>query len=170
MVDLTGEYDVNAEASTGFEPLPAGTYLARIVDAKKDPVSRRNDHGDCLNLTWKVADGEYEGRLFWQRINLWFRGNNEAIVREVANRQFAAIREATGVPMPQTTDELLERDCLVTLKIKHDPGYDPKNEVSSVKAVNGVAPPPGGGKSSAAAAAAPAAPKKANPFAKAAGR
>lgn len=165
MVDLAGEYDANAEATTGFEPLPAGQYVARIVDAKKDPVSRRNDHGDCLNLTWRVSAGDHEGRLFWQRINLWFRGNNEAKTREVANREFAAIREATGVSMPQTTDELLERDCTVTLKIKKDEGYDPKNVVSSVKALEGTAPAPAAG-----ARPAPAPAKKANPFAKAAGR
>lgn len=177
MVDLVGAYDASAEASTGFEPLPPGQYVARIVDAKRNPISRRNDNGDCLNLTWKVDGGEHDGRLFWQRINLWLRGSNEAKVREIANAQFAAVREATGVPMPKSTDELLERPCLVTLKIKRYPGYPERNEVTSVKPVGGGGVPANRGaaplgqtpRSEPANVAAPA-PKKANPFARAAGR
>lgn len=172
MVNLTNAYDPDAEASSGFEPLPGGDYVARIIDARDDVVSKNRDCGNCLVFTWKVEGGAHDGRLFWQRVNLWFRGNNEAKVREIANAQFRQIRDATGVPMPKDTDELLERPCRVRLKVKKDEGYSPRNEVVAVNPLDGAprattqtAPQQPAANGNAAAAGKPA-----NPFAKAAGR
>ena len=134
-VDLEGTYDEQAEPDAGRGPLPAGQYVARIVDAKREPVSKTKDCGSCLVLTWKVEGGEADSRLFWQRLNLWFNGTNEEKVREIANAQFAAIRQATGVITPRDTDELLERPCAVTLSVKQSEGYNPRNEVTAVKPV-----------------------------------
>lgn len=141
MVDLAGEYDEQAEpSSNNFDPLPAGDYVAEVVQAEREPITRSTDKGDCLALTWKVRDGEYAGRLFWQRINLWWDAPEKTPgkVREIANAEFAAIREATGIKMPKSTDEILERACLVRLKTKADPGYNPRNEVVNVKPVGGA--------------------------------
>lgn len=176
MVNLTGEYDPDAEASTGFEPLPAGQYVARLIDASREPISRTKDCGDCLALTWKIEGGEFDGRLFWQRLNLWWNGPEKTPgkVKEIANGEFRAIRDATGVPMPQSTDDLLERPCLVALKIKQDEGFNPKNEVTSVKALNGggapTAAPSHATASASAASAAPAQSRGSNVFQRAASR
>jgi|GEM_PF-1692822 len=141
MVDLAGEYDEQAKpSSNNFDPLPAGDYVAELVNVDREPISKANDKGDCLAMTWKVRDGEFAGRLFWQRINLWWDAPEKTPgkVREIANAEFAAIREATGIKMPKSTDEILERACLVRLKTKADPGYNPRNEVVSVKPVGGA--------------------------------
>lgn len=172
MVDLSGEYDVDAEASNGFEALPPGRYTARLIDAKREAISRTKDSGDCLALTWKVEGGEHDGRLFWQRLNLWFHGTEKSPgkVRQIANGEFRAIRDAVGVPMPANTDELLERSCVVVLKNVTDNRGNPRAEVSAVY-------PPGDSKAASGQQAAPrpqqAAPpatQRNNPFQRAASR
>lgn len=64
-----------AKASTGgFEPLPEGTYNVRIDDIEirdtkeKEGVAQKTSDGkpaQYLNVTYKVMDGDYEGRLVW---------------------------------------------------------------------------------------------------------
>jgi len=134
-VNLSGYYDESAEPDS-FELIPAGTYQAQIIDAKKQEVSSRNDYGDCLALTWQITEGQYKGRLVFQRLNLWGQNmNNNAKVIEIANSQFAQIRKATGKETPRDTDELLYIPCTIRLAITQDKNkeYDPRNEIKAVK-------------------------------------
>jgi len=135
-VELRGYYDESAEPES-FEPIPAGFYQAQIIDAKKQEFSRRNDYGDCLALTWQITQGEYKGRLVFQRLNLWVYNmpkNNDLVV-EIANSQFAQIRKATGKETPRDTDELLFIPCTIRVAVTQDKNqeYDPRNEVKAVK-------------------------------------
>ena len=136
MVDLVQQYDPEAEASN-FDQIPDGTYEAQIIESSKEPISKDKDLGDCLNLCWQVASGEFERRLFWQRINLWWTGpeKNPGKVVQIANQQFAAVREATGKKIINDSDELHFIPCTVTLgRQKADERYQ---EVKSVKAAGG---------------------------------
>lgn len=138
MVDLVQQYDPEAE-STGFDTLPLGDYVAQIIENTKEPISKNEDKGDCLSLCWKVTEGQYEGRLFWQRISLWFQGQEKTpgMVVKIANGQFAEVRKATGVAVPNDADELMFIPCMVSYgPQKNDPRY---SEVKSVKPV-GAAP------------------------------
>lgn len=138
MVDLVNQYDPNAEASN-FDALPNGTYEAEIIDSNREPISKDRPLGDCLNLCWKVVRGEFEGRLFWQRLNLWWEGEekNPGQVMQIANSQFKSVRDATGVSVPRTSEDLHFRPCLVTYgPQKRDPNY------SEVKAVKPLAAQP----------------------------
>jgi len=143
-IDLSNSYDENAEAG-GYDPIPAGEYLARLVQADRKEISRNNDYGECLVLVWEIEGGEYDRRLVWQRLNLWGQNmrSNEQVVR-IANSQFAEIREATGKKTPRDTDELLHIPCLIRVAVTQDKNkeYDPRNEVKRVKAVTsgGAAP------------------------------
>jgi hypothetical protein len=137
MVDLNNQYDPNAEASQ-FDNLPAGTYEAQIVESAKEPISKDKGLGDCLNLCWQVVSGEFEKRLFWQRINLWWEGpeKNPGQVVQIANSQFKAVRDATGVQMPSDSSELHFIPCMVTYgPQKNNPEY---SEVKAVKPVGGA--------------------------------
>jgi len=150
-INLSGAYDENAEVSH-FDPIPAGEYRARIVQAEKKNISRNNDYGDCLVLTWEIEGGEYDRRLVWQRLNLWGQNmNSNTQVVAIANSQFAEIREATGKKTPRDTDELLHIPCLIRVVVTQDKNkeYDPRNEIKRVKA-------PGDGGAAGAAANAPA--------------
>jgi len=140
MANIANTYDPNAEATSTFEPVPAGEYRANIIEAEIEDVSKRDNKGRCLKLTWKLETGPYDGRLIWQRLNLWAENmNNLDKVINIANSQFAAIREATGRSAPQDTDELLHIPCIIKLSVRHDPSgqYEPQNEVRSVKSVSG---------------------------------
>lgn len=141
MVQIANSYDPNAEASSGFEPIPFGDYRAKIVEADVEDVSKNNSFGKCLKMTWQIETGPYDGRLVWQRLNLWAEGmNNIDKVISIANSQFAAIREATGKLTPQDTDELLHIPCMIKVAIKNDPSgqYGPQNEIKSVKPAGGA--------------------------------
>jgi len=138
-IELSGYYDESAEPNS-FEPIPAGDYRAQIIDAKMEDVSKKNNYGKCLQLTWAVSGGEYDKHLVFQRLNLWGQNmnNNDQVVK-IANSQFAEIRKATGKETPRDTDELLHIPCLIRVAITQDKNkeYDPRNEIKSVKALSG---------------------------------
>lgn len=150
MVDLIQQYDPEAESST-FDQVPAGTYECQIIESDREPVSSREDKGDVLKLCWKVTSGEFEGRLIWQRIMLWFNGSEKTPgqVVKIANQQFAGVREATGKKIINSSEELHFIPCFVTVgPQKNDPNY---TEVKKVAAAGGAparqvgrnnAPPP----------------------------
>lgn len=136
MVDLVQQYDPEAEAS-GFDQIPDGTYEAQIIESSKEPISKDKDLGECLSLCWQVTSGDFEQRLFWQRINLWWTGPEKepGQVVKIANQQFAAVREAVGKKIINDSDELHFVPCSVTLgRQKKNPDYQ---EVKSVKAAGG---------------------------------
>jgi hypothetical protein len=137
MVQIAGYYDENAEPSGDFSPIPAGQYVAEIVESAIEPVSKSSDKGNCLKLTWKISDGELAGRLVWQRLNMWFEGaeKKQGEVARIANQQFASIRQACGKGVIENTDELHFIPALITVKIKVDPNgqYAPQNEIAGVK-------------------------------------
>lgn len=141
MANIAGAYDPNAEAQTGYDPLPAGEYTAKIIDSDIEDVSRHSDKGRCLKLTWQIEGGEFDGRLVWQRLNMWGEnmGPNTGKVVEIAMSQFSAIRQATGKIHVQDSEELHHIPCIIRLALKSDPSgqYGPQNEVKSVKAASG---------------------------------
>jgi hypothetical protein len=140
MVQIAGHYDQNAEPSSGdFDPIPAGEYLAIIEQSEIAEISSKSEKGRCLVLTWKVQGSTHDGRLIWQRLNMWAENmNNLEKVISIANSQFAAVREATGKLNVADTDELLQIPCIIKVKVKTDPNgqYAPQNEVTSVKPAN----------------------------------
>lgn len=139
MANIAGSYDENAEPNQ-FDRLPAfADQRAKIIGSEIEDI--KDNKGRCLNLTWQIETGPMDGRLFWQRLNLWFTGPEKKpgeVVR-IANAQFAAIRTATGKVAPQNSEELHHIPCLVSYgPQKNDPNYD------EVKSVKPIAAAPGG--------------------------
>ena len=56
------------QTQEGNSPLPVGEYVAQIVEVKVLPP--RSGDGYYLVVTWKIAEGKFEGRLVWQQIIL----------------------------------------------------------------------------------------------------
>lgn len=54
------------EAAGEFEPLPAGEYVARIIGGEL--VTSQSNHTPGYKLTFRVLEGEHEGRQFWNDI------------------------------------------------------------------------------------------------------
>ncbi len=159
MAMLTGTFNPDAEAQQDFSPIPSGEYLAHIVESDMKPTSSNTGH--YLELVYEIADGEFRGRKLWLRLNL--DNPNEKTV-EIANRQFAAIREATGIANPRQSEELHYKPHVIRVEMfpagspyqygskKGQPRERAENEIKGWKKSDGAQPAP-----TSAPAAAPAA-------------
>ncbi|NID14334.1 DUF669 domain-containing protein [Luteibacter yeojuensis] len=101
MANLNSKYDPNAESQTAFNAIPTGEYPAVIVDSDMKPTKRGD--GEYLELAYEITEGQYKGRKLWARLNL---KSTNSTAQEIANRQFASIREVTGVANPVDSQEL----------------------------------------------------------------
>lgn len=147
MAMLTGTFNPNAEAQQDFSPIPSGEYLAHITDSDMKPTAQNNGH--YLELVYEITDGEAKGRKLWLRLNL--DNPNEKTV-EIANRQFAAIREATGVANPKQSEELHYKPHVIRVEMfpagspyqygskKGQPRERAENEIKGWKKADGAAP------------------------------
>lgn len=110
MALLNNIYNPDAEAQTDIGKLPTGEYVAQIIDSDLKPTKAG---GQYLELTYEVTEGQYKGRKHWERLNL---DNANAQTVEIANRQFASVREATGVPNPRDSNELHYRPHVIRIE------------------------------------------------------
>ncbi|RLG66749.1 hypothetical protein DRN93_05805 [archaeon] len=60
------DYDL-ADVQSDFEPLPVGTYAARIAEATLETASTGNA---MIRVVWEVADGEFQGRKLFDNVVL----------------------------------------------------------------------------------------------------
>lgn len=112
MANLTGIYNPEAEASQDVGCIPTGEYLAQIVDSDMKPTAENT--GEYLELTHEVLDGPYKGRKVWSRLNLI---NDNAQAVEIANRDFSAIRHATGVLNPKDSFDLHRKPMVIRVEM-----------------------------------------------------
>lgn len=113
MVDLNG-FDANAvEPAHGFDPIPAGTYPAVIIDSEMKPT--RSGNGQYLELTFQITEGEHQNRCLWSRLNL--ENPNPAAV-EIAQGELSAVCRAVGVLQPKDSSDLHDLPLLITVKCR----------------------------------------------------
>lgn len=142
--NLSGFNAENVEPQGSFEPIPAGWYVAMITDSEMKPTKAGT--GEYLQLRLDVIDGEHEGRVIFDRLNL--NNPNETTV-QIAQRTLSAICRAVGVMQPQDSSDLHDKPLRVKVSIRPaGNGYDASNEVKAYEPVAGGA---------AASAAAPVA-------------
>ena len=68
-------FDPETQEGNSWDPLPVGEYVAQIVEASV--LQPQSGDGYYLAVTWKIAGGEFEGRLVWQRI-IFAHSNEQA--------------------------------------------------------------------------------------------
>lgn len=134
MANLSNAYDQNAEAQADFSPLPTGEYMAVIVESDMKPTKAPG--GEYLELTYEVTEGQFKGRKVWARLNL---KNTNVQTVEIANRQFASIREATGVTNPVDSQELHYKPHVIRVEfvkggVAQKNGYVPDRDSNDIKA------------------------------------
>lgn len=113
MADLNG-FDANqVEPTSNFDPLPAGKYIAAIVESETKPT--KNGRGSYLQLTFQVLDGPYKGRMLWARLNLQ---NPNAVAVQIARAELSAICRSVGVMAPKDSVELHNLPLQITVKCK----------------------------------------------------
>ena len=125
MATLQG-FDANTvEPTTEFDPIPAGKYLAVIIDSEVKPTKTGN--GSYLQLTFEILDGQHKGRHLWARLNL---DNPNQTAVKIARAELSAICRAVGVMTPNDSVELHNLPLLITVRCKKRPDTgDITNEI-----------------------------------------
>ena len=113
------DYDPTDE----FEPLPPGEYLTMITEAS---VENTKSGGQMVKVTYTVMEGQFEGRKLWSQHNIV---NSSPKAEEIGRKEISRIAHAIGQPRINDTEQLLQQVIRITVVLKQDPGYMPKNEV-----------------------------------------
>lgn len=124
------------EPSVGIDPIPAGKYLAVIVDSEMKPT--RNGAGQYLELTFEVIEGEYKNRKVWARLNL---ENPNSQTVQIARADLSAICRAVNVPTPRDSVELHNLPLVITVRCKKNPeSGEISNDIKGYAVRGGSAP------------------------------
>jgi len=147
-MDLSTYNIHEVEPMGNFEPLPADWYRCVITNAEEKPNSKRT--GAYLELRIEVIDGQYQGRLVFDRLNLI---NPNSVAVDIARRSLASIAKAISVDVKDSV-ELLDKPLMVKLAVRPaENGYDASNEVKGYDAASGAVKSVGEGLGAVAPAA-----------------
>lgn len=113
MPSLNG-FDANTvDPTTEFEPVPAGKYLAVIVESEMKATKSADGH--YLELKFQLLEGPCKNRMLWSRLNL-DNPNRQAV--QIAQAELSAVCRAVGVMQPKDSIELHNLPLLITVKCK----------------------------------------------------
>jgi hypothetical protein len=140
------------EPSASYDVLPAGKYVAQIVESEMRVTS--NGMGQFLWLMLDILEGPYTGRKVFDQLNLV---NQNPTTVEIAQRALSAICHATGKLQVADSEELhlIPMTIQVTVKPPKN-GYGERNAIRYLVPAERASPAPA--KSQPASAAAPVAP------------
>ena len=114
MADLNG-FDANqVEPNSGFDPIPAGKYVAIITESEM--TANKAGTGQFLKLTFQISEGEFEHRVLWARLNLY---NPNATAVQIAQADLSAICRAVGVMSPNDSVDLHNLPIVVHVRCKN---------------------------------------------------
>ena len=113
MANLRGFDATQVEPSTTFDPIPAGKYLAAIIESNMKPT--KSGKGQYLELTFQILEGDFKGRKVWARLNL---DNPNAQTVKIARGELSAICRAVGVMAPNDSTDLHNLPLVVTVRCK----------------------------------------------------
>jgi predicted DNA-binding antitoxin AbrB/MazE fold protein len=112
MASLNG-FDANKVEPTSFEPIPAGKYLAAIIDSETKLTKAGT--GSYLALTFEILETPYKGRQVFARLNL---ENPSPKAVQIAQGELSAICRAVGVLKPKDSLELHNLPLIIKVKVK----------------------------------------------------
>ncbi len=141
MANLNGFNAHDVDPNTGFDPIPAGKYLAAITASEMKPT--KNGTGSYLELTFTVLEGEYRGRTLWARLNL---NNPNATAVKIARGELSAICHAVSVMQPKDSVELHNLPLVINVKLKKRTDND--ELTNEIKGFDAKATAPGSGATS----------------------
>jgi len=135
MAQLPGTFNPDDhEDAVDFSVLPAGDYLAQIIESAIEPTQ---SGGEMLKLTFEVMEGEYERRRLWARLNIV---NASAEAQRIAQAQLASLCKSIGCGPIDDTEALHFKPVLVKVAIRKDPRYGEQNDVRSFKSADVAKP------------------------------
>lgn len=114
-------------------PLPAGTYLAHIVESDVQPLKSGN--GEGLKLTFEIIDGQFKGRKVWENLNI--RHSNEDTQR-IAQSQLSGLCHAVNVIKLLDTAALHFKPVRINVTVREAQGiYKASNNIKGYEAAGG---------------------------------
>jgi len=150
MADLRG-FDANeVDPVINYAPIPAGNYLAVIIESEMRPT--KSGTGSYLQLTFEIVEGPYQGRRLWSRLNL---DNPNAVAVQIAKAELASICRAVNVLTPNDSIELHDIPLVIHVRCRKRPdtgelvndirGYSARNteaeELPAKSSTSNVTPP-----------------------------
>ena len=135
---LDEEFDVGTlpQSTNNFDPLPPGWYEVSITDAEIRKTKAGT--GSYIAVRYDVIGPTHQGRVVFRNLNI---RNPNPKSEEIGRQQLGDLMRAIGVPRLTDTDQLIGGSLKIKLKIREQEGYDPSNDVSGFKALEGSAPP-----------------------------
>jgi hypothetical protein len=143
---------VEPSAPTG--PIPAGTYLAHVIES--DLKALKSGNGTGLALTFQILDGEFKNRRLWANLNVQ-HSNPEA--QKIGQQQLSSLCRAVNAVKLNNSEELHFKPVKIRVKIRVDAQYGDKNEIAGYEPATGTTSAPSfqSAPQTAAPASAPAA-------------
>lgn len=122
----------NIPPETSRDPIPAGTYLAQIIES--DLVASKNGNGQNLKLVFQVLDGQFKDRKVYE--NLCVQHTNSETQR-IAQAKLSALCHATGILRVSDSSELHYKPIKINVTIKPPAnGYDAQNKIKGYESAN----------------------------------
>jgi hypothetical protein len=133
-------------------PLPAGVYLAHIVESDVQPLKSGN--GEGLKLTFEIIDGQFKGRKVYENLNI--RHTSEDTQR-IAQSQLSALCHAVNVIKLMDTAALHFKPVRINVTVREAVGqYKASNNIKGYEAAGGGISAPATAPTPAPVAEAPA--------------
>lgn len=115
----------HTEAAEDFAPLPAGEYIARIIAAELFTSKTKGTAG--YKLSFRVLEGDYEGRQFWH--DVWLTPAALPMAKRDLGKLGVTSLEQLETPLPPGIR------CQVKLALRPDDDGTEYNRVRSFEVV-----------------------------------
>jgi hypothetical protein len=123
--------------STSLGPIPAGNYVAQIIESDVQPLKSGNGTG--LKLVFEVIDGEHKGRKVIERLNIQ---HTNAQTQQIAQSQLSALCHAVGAHQVQDSAALHFKPVKIVVAVRPAQGeYGPQNNIKGFESSGGGARP-----------------------------
>ena len=123
-------FDPTTQEGNSWAVMPVGKYVAQIVEASiQQPNSGDGYH---LAVTWKIIEGDYEGRQVWDRITI---SHSSEQAQTIGRKLLKDLCVATGIAEPVNDAEVfLFKPVRIRLGIERDKQgvYPDKNRISRI--------------------------------------
>ena len=137
-IDMS-DVDIGPDASSGYDLLPEGKYLAKVIESKliptkgtyqPEPGAKPVPKGWILELTWQIQSGPHERRLIWDKITLI---HTSADAQRIGKETWKKACRAAGISYaPQDSSEIHQKPVVVMVKTKPaSNGYEASNAVKA---------------------------------------
>jgi len=137
VLDQAFDSDDHDDMDGGFDPMPKGDYLCKVVETEINETSAGT--GKYIKVKFEVIQGDFKGRFVWTNINII---NPNPVAVEIAKKELATLCRAIGKSGTiKDTNEL--HGIPLTVKVKIKPakdGYDAGNETTGYLPANNTTP------------------------------